>query len=181
MERKSPIFILFILVMLTTTFTQEIQEEAVAVNIEVPVRVFRGDRFVADLKIDVFELKKKATFDVDNVKQAFADSSISSHFLYITKPPDESMELEKSSDLKLDQSGPIFSAFREVAEATGGLVESSLNPEFAFKRAVDASENYYLLYYSPQNYTLDGKFKNIEIKIKGKNYRISHRAGYFAN
>ena len=129
----------------------------------------------------VFELMKKAAFDADNVKQAFSDSSITSHFLYITKSPAGSMDQERSTDLKLNQSGPIFSAFREVAVATGGLVDSSFNPAAAFKRAVDASENYYLLYYSPKNYKSDGKFKKIKIRVKGKRLRVTHRAGYIAN
>ena len=37
-------------------FPQEIQEESFVVNIEVPVRVFRGDSFVQDLSIDDFEV-----------------------------------------------------------------------------------------------------------------------------
>jgi len=68
-----------------------------------------------------------------------------------------------------------------MAQATGGLTESSANPTFAFKRAIEAFENYYLLYYTPANYTRDGKFKKIEVRVKNKNFTITHRAGYFAN
>jgi len=49
------------------------------------------------------------------------------------------------------------------------------------KKAADASENYYLLYYSPKNYVANGKFMEIKIKVKGQRYRISHRAGYIAD
>jgi len=49
------------------------------------------------------------------------------------------------------------------------------------KKAADASENYYLLYYSPKNYVANGKFKEIKIKVKGQRYKISHRAGYIAD
>ena len=35
---------------------KEIQEEAIAVNIEVPVRVFKGNTFVGNLSIDDFEV-----------------------------------------------------------------------------------------------------------------------------
>jgi hypothetical protein len=48
-------------------------------------------------------------------------------------------------------------------------------------KAVQDSENYYLLYYSPKNYTADGKFKKITVKVKGQNYRITHRSGYIAD
>ncbi|MCK4830801.1 hypothetical protein KA005_84600 [bacterium] len=120
--------------------------------------------------------KRDITLDISRVKQTYADSSISIHFLYITKPPQRSFGLtmqEKSED--------IFSAFREMANATGGFADSSANPDFLFKKAVEASENYYLLYYSPLNYKKDGKFKEIKVKVKDKDYKVFNRAGYFAN
>jgi VWFA-related protein len=126
---------------------------------------------------ELFDFFRRDTpFDVDQAKQAYADSSVSIHFLFFTKParyiPGVDME-EHSED--------IFNAFKEIAEASGGFTESSSNPIFLLQKAVDASENYYLLYYSPANYTRDGKFKKIKVKIKNGNYRISHRTGYFAN
>lgn len=126
---------------------------------------------------ELFDFYRRDTpFDVDQAKQAYADSSVSIHFLFFTKParhiPGVHME-EHSED--------IFNAFKEIAEASGGFTESSSNPVFLLQKAVDASENYYLLYYSPANYKRDGKFKKIKVKIKSGNYRISHRAGYFSN
>jgi VWFA-related protein len=133
-----------------------------------------------DILITLTELfdfyRRETPFDVDRAKQAYADSSVSIHFLFFTKParhiPGVRME-EHSED--------IFNAFKEIAEASGGFTESSSNPIFLLQKAVDASENYYLLYYSPANYQRDGKFKKITVKIKNGNYRISHRTGYFAN
>jgi len=80
-----------------------------------------------------------------------------------------------------EQSEDIFSAFSEMAQATGGLINSSANAVYAFEQAVDASENYYLIYYSPRNYKTDGEFNSIKVVVKNSNYRISHRAGYIAN
>ncbi len=120
--------------------------------------------------------RRDISFDVDKVKQAFADSSIGIHFLYFTQPA----EIIPGIYMQ-EQSEDIFSAFTEMAQATGGLVTSSSNPEFLFQKASDASENYYLLYYSPQGYEADGKFKNIQVKVKGQSYKITHRAGYFAD
>ncbi len=45
-----------ILVICITSVSQEIQHEAVAINIEVPVRVFKGDTFIDNLTINDFEL-----------------------------------------------------------------------------------------------------------------------------
>ena len=134
---------------------------------------------------DLFEFfRRDITFNVDHVKQVFADSSIYIHFLFITKIFFQRLpitSMRPSELVYVDKSEDIYSAFREMAMATGGRTESSANAAFAFKRAVDASESYYLLYYSPLNYKKDSKFKKIRVKVKGKNYRITHRAGYFAD
>jgi VWFA-related protein len=125
----------------------------------------------------LFEMfKRDIDFNVEKVKQAFADSSVSIHFLYITKPA----PLQYGVYMK-EQSEDIFGPFQEMAHATGGYAESSANADYLFQQAVAASDNYYLLYYSPLLYTSDGKFRNIKVSIKNKNYRITHRLGYFAN
>ncbi len=119
--------------------------------------------------------RRDLSIDIKRVKQAYADASTSIHFLFISKPashtPGVTME-EHSED--------IFSAFREMAEATGGFISSSYNPVSAFKEALDAAEHYYLLYYSPKDYSEEGEFKNIEVRVKNKGFKILHRTGYFA-
>jgi hypothetical protein len=120
--------------------------------------------------------RRDISFDVNLVKQAYADSSIAIHFLFLTPAIKHVQGVyfqERSED--------IFGAFREMADATGGFVDSSSNPASSFKRAVDASENYYLLYYSPQKYKKDGRFKEIEVRVKEKKCRVAHRMGYFSN
>lgn len=87
----------------------------------------------------------------------------------------------------VERSEDIFSAFNEISQATGGISETSADADAAFKKAVNASENYYLIYYSPKDYKSDGKFHDIKISIKGATgkatggYRILHRAGYVGN
>lgn len=81
----------------------------------------------------------------------------------------------------MDQSFSIFNAFREISKTTGGIADSSANVLASFKKAAAAAENYYLIYYSPKNYTNDGIFRKIEVKVKNKKYRIIHRAGYFGD
>jgi hypothetical protein len=120
--------------------------------------------------------RRDISFDVDLVKQAYADSSISIHFLFLTpaiKHVHGVYFQERSED--------IFGAFREMANATGGFVDTSANPASSLKRAVDASENFYLLYYSPRDYRKDGRFKEIEVRVKEKDFRVVHRIGYFSN
>jgi hypothetical protein len=130
------------------------------------------------------ELASFMSFDVKKIKHAFSDSSISLHFLYITKTQTTKGDVLSQGQSVMDMqdlSSDIFHTFNEIAKATGGLTESSINIASLLKKAADASENYYLLYYSPNDYKRDGKFRKIEVKVKNKNYRITHRAGYFAN
>jgi len=120
--------------------------------------------------------RREISFDVDTVQQAYADSSITIHFLFLTNPPENRYGVHFE-----EHSEDIFSAFKQMASATGGFSESSMNPDFLMRKAVEASENYYLLYYSPNEYKADGKFRKIEIRIKRAGHQVSHRAGYFAN
>lgn len=130
--------------------------------------------------------KRDINFDVNKIKEAFSDSSISSHFLYLTQTRSYTSDIEIRKPARgliqmQEKSGDIFSAFKQVADATGGITESSANPNYMFKKAVETSENYYLLYYAPKNYRKDGKFRSVKVKIKGGNYRVLHRAGYIAD
>lgn len=133
----------------------------------------------------ITDLLQTITFDTEKIKNLFADSSISAHFLYITKPLIDSVYIYRQSSQRglrhRDITEDIYNAFLRIAKDTGGIVESSANVSSAFKKAVYASENYYLLYYSPKDYRTDGKFKNIKVRVKGKRYRVNHRAGYIAD
>jgi hypothetical protein len=119
---------------------------------------------------------RQITFDVDLVKRAYADASVSIHFLFVSKPAEQTFGIRM-----VEESNDIYGAFKEMARASGGFVDSSANPFSLFRQAVEASETYYLLYYSPKNYRIDGKFRNIQVKVKDKDYRIIYRMGYFAN
>lgn len=128
---------------------------------------------------------KGLSLKTDIVKKAFSDSSTCVHFLYITKDIIDLLEGGRRGSLGgmrfIEKSGVIFSAFKEIAQATGGLTDVTANISYAFRKAVEASENYYLLFYSPREYRSDGKFRTIEVKIKGGGYRVLHRAGYVAD
>jgi len=114
--------------------------------------------------------------DIEKIKQAYADSSININFLFFTEPAEYIPGI-----MMAEHSEDIFTVFDEIAQATGGITTSSANPEYLFQRASDAVDSYYLLYYSPKNYISDGKFKTITVKVKGGNYRVTHRAGYIAD
>jgi hypothetical protein len=126
---------------------------------------------------------RTVSFNVDAVKKAFSDSSVAVHFLFITKTSTGDADVENfaASGLKLvEHSEDIYSAFREIAAATGGISDSSANAAASFQRAVDASENYYLLYFKPKDYKPDGSFHELKVVVASGSYRVTHRAGYIA-
>jgi hypothetical protein len=126
---------------------------------------------------DLFNFyRRDFAFDTEKVIQAFADASISFNLIFMNKEPERSVGISMR-----EQSEDAFNAFSKLAEATGGIVDSSQNPAPAFINALDNSQSYYLLYYSPSDYKKDGKFKSIEVKLKNKNFKIAHRLGYFTN
>jgi len=139
--------------------------------------------FAEDRQMELF---KPVEFDVEKIKWFFADASITIHCLYITKTPgfaqNPSNRLRSNPAARpQDLSSDIYASFKEMAAATGGLTESTTNPNFALRQAAEASSNYYLLYYRPLNYRADGRFQKIEIRVKDEGLKVTHRLGYIAN
>jgi VWFA-related protein len=133
------------------------------------------------------EVQRDLTINPKTIEQIFSDASITAHFIYLTQAKmnaaglDTEYELQNEALQAKDLSASIYTSFREMARVTGGVSEASGNPFAAFRKAATATENYYLLYYVPENYQADGKFKEIKVVIKGKRFRVTNRAGYFAN
>jgi hypothetical protein len=120
-------------------------------------------------------IHRKSQINAERIQKAYSDSSINLNFLYISKRP-----VDVPFNQFTEASDDIFPPFRSIAESTGGVTASSANPEYLMRQASQAAENYYLLYYSPKNKNLDGNFRNITVRAKAGNYRLSHLAGYFA-
>ncbi len=126
---------------------------------------------------DLFQFyRREFAFNTERVMQAFADASITFNLIFMHKEPDRSAGISMR-----EQSEDAFNAFSKIAESTGGLVDSSQNPAASFKNAVDNSQSYYILYYSPAGSKEDRQFKSIDVRLKNKNYKIAHRRGYFTN
>ena len=124
----------------------------------------------------IFEFyRRDISLEAEKIRQAFSDSSISAHFMFITTPRKDLVGVRTD-----EQVDDIFSAFNEIARAAGGFVDSSSNPASLLMRAVEASETYYLLYYSPTNKAKDGRFREIRVKVNIPGARVVHRQGYFA-
>jgi VWFA-related protein len=140
--------------------------------------LFFENSYIEQTITDLLDYNKQENIlNVKRATQAFADASTAVHFLHI------STSQEDLPGVHFEEYGQnTFNILLETSQATGGISESSTNPDYMFKQAVNASENYYLLYYTPKNYAADGNFKRIEVKVKGDNkYEVKHRLGYFAD
>ena len=126
---------------------------------------------------DLFNLNARQTaIDVDEVKKAYADSSICIQFLFVTMPP------QHVSGIKMEEhSEDIFSSWREIALATGGYTGSSSRPELLLPEAVRTADSYYLVYYTPKNldYGEERKFRRISVMVTEKDCKVMHRIGYY--
>ena len=125
----------------------------------------------------IFGLERRdVTINVDLVTRAYADASASVHFLHIARPA------ERPAGIRMEErSEDIFAPFLEMARATGGFADSTANIAGAMRAAVEASENYYLLYYTPAGYRADGRSRTIAVKAKAPGAKVSHRLGYIAD
>jgi VWFA-related protein len=126
---------------------------------------------------DLFMLySRDVSLNPDRIKKAFSDAGINLYFIFMNKEPQNAAGV-----VMQEQSEDVFKVFSQVAQATGGVVDTSQNPAAGFQHALERSKNYYLLYYSPENYKKDGQFKNITVRVKNPNYTVRHRTGYYAN
>ncbi len=126
---------------------------------------------------DIFGFyNRESPYNITRLRESYADASIAIHFLFIARSPTYSESIQY-----MEQSDDIYSTFKEMSQATGGFSQVSQNPVYLMKTAVEASESYYLLYYSPRPYVKDGKFREISVRVKNKDYRVIHRLGYYAD
>lgn len=145
---------------------------------------YQKEEILTPIGMDELRKMKSFSFDTHKIKQIFADSEITTHFIFLSKEAVEKLGVEWMRGIQTpmaDVSMEVFSAFHEIAKTTGGETFVSANASLAFKQASAASENYYLLYYTPKDYKADNRFHKIEVEIKGGGFRITHRAGYIAD
>jgi hypothetical protein len=125
---------------------------------------------------ELFQFYHRETLSNRKVlREAFADSGACLHFIYMNREPERAPGI-----VMREQSEDIFQAFSEIAQATGGAADSSQDPAVSIKQALDESEGYYLLFYTPASGAGPSPFRTIQVRIRGGNYDVSHRAGYLS-
>lgn len=122
----------------------------------------------------IFQLYGRSiTLNHQRLKETFADSGAHFNFLFMNTQP------ERISGIVMrEQSEDIFKALTTVAQATGGIADTSQNPAASFKTTLKESENYYILYFKPASAAPPGTFMDLAVKVRSRDYRVVHRAGY---
>lgn len=115
------------------------------------------------------------SFDINRLKHAFLDSSVSLYVLFFTLPP----EYIDGLDSKVISENE-FEAFQELAETTGGMVDWIDSPGLLFKKADELLGNFYLLCYEPSGHETNQEFVSIEVKVKNESFKVIYRKGYYA-
>ena len=78
------------------------------------------------------------------------------------------------------EGGGFTQTSSRIAQMTGGQFSSTtMGPRF-MDQLDRATRFQYLLGYSPANPALDGKFRNIQVRVNRRDVRVFHRQGYFA-
>jgi len=130
---------------------------------------------MADLQ-SIFPLyQRSTTLNYAKLRQLFADSLANVNFLFMNKQSERVLGITMR-----EQSEDVFKALSTIAEATGGIVDSSQNPAASIKTAAKAADSYYLLFYTPVVSVPPGTFLDLKVKVKGQNYKVVHSAGHFS-
>lgn len=115
------------------------------------------------------------TIDHQRLRQVFADTGATFNLLYMNKAP------ERIAGVNMrEQSEDVFKALTMVAAATGGVTNSSQNPQASLKAALEQTDACYVLVFTPSVSAPPGTFLDIEVRVKRGSPRVVYRSGYFA-
>jgi VWFA-related protein len=92
-------------------------------------------------------------------------------------PSDNSIKVsDLMAEMRLEQD-----SLRVVAEETGGFAVLNQNDfRDGFSRILEDNSSYYVLGYYPANEKLDGRFRNVQVKVLKPGLKVRTRRGYVA-
>jgi VWFA-related protein len=134
------------------------------------------DKFsiIGDLQELFLSHQQNFAADIPRMQKAFADSAANFNLLFMNKNPERMARI-----VMREQSEDIFRVLADIAAATGGIVDTSQNPATAVKHALKTADRYYLLYYFSSKTARDEAFRPLSVRVKGKDYKIVNRQGFF--
>lgn len=86
-----------------------------------------------------------------------------------------------SSTALLEEMRIEHDSLRVIADETGGFPVLNQNDfRNAFARILEENSSYYVLGYYPANEKSDGRFRNVQVKVRNPALRVRYRKGYVA-
>lgn len=157
-------------------YQREFRPELNPAILNTMMSMYQDQHEVLAMLMELFQFyRRELSYNQTRISRAFADASLMFNFIFMNR---ESQYLFGAS--MKEQSEDVFSVFSQVAQATGGLCETAANPAASFKKAAAASEDYYLLYYTPLNAAKDKTYRDVRVAVKRPGVTVSHRLGYYA-
>jgi hypothetical protein len=117
--------------------------------------------------------RRQIRLDTLTLQRAFSDASIFLNFIFM----DKNIDNYSGIDMR-EQSEDVFKTFTQIANASGGVVDNSQNPYYAFQQGCEVAGHYYILYYTPTG-SAGMDYNEIEVRVKNPDYRVTHRGGYY--
>jgi VWFA-related protein len=154
--------------------------------------------FSEGIDYDIYDFQKReATTVQEKMRDVIAAATRSNVSIYSIDPrglttlADESINVSGGfpADPQLNLSTQSFqdslrlgqNSLRSLSEETGGFAAVNQNDfNSAFSRVVKDNSAYYVLGYYPKNDRRDGRFRRIEVKVKGPGLEVRSRRGYTA-
>jgi VWFA-related protein len=154
--------------------------------------------FSEGIDYDIYDFQKReATTIQEKMRDVIAAATRSNVSIYSIDPrgltmlADESINVSGGfpADPQLNLSLQSFqdslrlgqNSLRSLSEETGGFAAVNQNDfSSAFSRVVKDNSAYYVLGYYPKNDRRDGRFRRIEVKVKGPGLEVRSRRGYTA-
>ncbi len=138
-----------------------------------------------DIHASMGQMGAMASMVIEDTQKAIAAAARGNVTIYPIDPrglapmdPNDLSAAEPASGAgaRLAQNG-----LRELATETGGFASINMNNlDGAFTRIVRENSAYYVLGYSPSNDRRDGKFRQVQVRVKRPGLQVRSRNGYAA-
>ena len=119
--------------------------------------------------------RREVSFELEPVRRAFADSGAVFNFIFMSKQAKQSFGITMT-----EQSEDLFKIFSGISSSTGGAVSTSGDPGTGFRKTAEETRRAYILRYLPSDSGAKGEFRELSVRIKGRDCKVTHQAGYIS-
>ncbi len=131
------------------------------------------DDILASLQ-DLFTFyRREVSFELEPVRRAFADAGAVFNFVFMNRQAKQSFGVTMT-----EQSEDLFKIFSDISASTGGAVSTTGDPGKGFQKVAEETRQAYILRYLPSDPGRKGEFRPLSVRVKGRDCKVTHQAGY---